>query len=160
MGWFKRIFSNMASSPPTQSNVADTRVDPIAAIGEALQKHSGELQAALTPQRRMEAYSIWRETINTQAHDYTDLMLAHPDREAVIKLEADAIMQAYLNGFMAAQGWITENIAMQSAFLLGRGLRDQVRGLGISLNSVNANLDVVMNEALSKIVKLGLGSAT
>ncbi|HJT80271.1 MAG TPA: hypothetical protein VJ719_03655 [Chthoniobacterales bacterium] len=158
MSWFKRIFSKSEATSPTEFNPTPARTDPFATIGEALRQHSAELPAALTPERRRQVHSIWTETINTRAHDYADLILTYPDRDTIAKLHVDTIMQVYLNGYMAAQGWITENVALQSAFMLGRNLRDQIRGLGLPLDKLSANTGTTIDGALKSIVEVGIQS--
>jgi len=121
--------------------------------------HRAELQQALTPEARQKAFSLWRRSIDAGAHDYADLMLQYPERNRLIELEVDTFIQAYLNGYMAAKGWIGEQPAVQSAFMLGRHLRDELRRLGVPIDSLNANLGTLMDETLRSIVKLGLEAA-
>jgi hypothetical protein len=84
--------------------------------------------------------------------------MSHPKREQIIQLEVEATMQAYLIGFMAQKGWIEKNEAQQSAFIVGRTLRDRVRALGVSFDNLRATLGTTMNSALEDIIKLDLAS--
>jgi hypothetical protein len=155
MGWLKRIFGSSSSSQENSTTVRAT--SPFDIISRAAEAHQAELQQALTPEARQKAFSLWRRSIDAQAHDYVDLILRHPERDRVVQLEVDTFMRAYLNGYMAGQGWIDFNTALQSAFLLGRAFRDQIRALGIPLDvSVSATFGTVVNETLASIVKLGL----
>lgn len=56
---------------------------------------------------------------------------------------------------MGGRGWISECLAQQNAFVIGRGLRDRIRPQDISLDHLRLSLAVVMDSALEKITKLG-----
>lgn len=123
---------------------------------EAWLAHRHELANLPTPQQRAEILMTWRGIIDQKAHDYADLVSSHPRRDQIAQLEAEIIIQAYLCGFMAHQGWIEEVEAQQAAFMLGRALRDQLRGLGVSFDTLNVTFGLAMTEALEAIVKLGI----
>ena len=154
MGWLKRIFGGSGSSRGKNTIVRSTNAfDIISRAGEA---HQSELQLVLTPEARQKAFSLWRRSIDAQAHDYADLILRHPQRDRIVQLEVDSFMRAYLNGYMAAQGWIDEQLALQSAFMLGRRLRDELRRLGLRIDSLSANLGTAIDQTLVAIVKSAL----
>jgi hypothetical protein len=128
-------------------------------IQEAWSAHYAELANLPTPQRRAEILMMWRGMIDQEAHDYADLVSSYPKgakRDQILQLEVEAIMKAYLYGFMAHRGWIEKIEAQQAAFMLGRALRDQIRGLGVSIDTLKATLGMVMTEALRAIVDLGI----
>jgi hypothetical protein len=166
MSWFTQIFQSQkhtvtrATSSPQQDAARKPlearHAEMEEAIDVAWQAHQSELQQALTPERRRESFVIWRQAIDTEAHDYADLFIGRPERQRILKLEVEAIMQAYLFGYMARQGWIEESMALQSAYVLGRSLRDQIRALGVSLDSLQATLGTVMADALTEIIRQGM----
>jgi hypothetical protein len=125
-------------------------------ISRSWAAHRDELGDLPSPRRRAKILTTWREIIDREAHDYADLVLVHPKRERIVELEAEAVTQAYLCGVMAQRGWIERIEAEQAAFMLGRSLRDRLRGLGFPLDSVNLTIGVVIDEALGAIVELGV----
>ena len=156
MRWLQRLFSRKSENDDRASRPSPARIDIVAVIQRALEEHAAELQQALTPEIRQKVFALWRQTIDTEAHDYADLVLAYTDRARIIELEVDTFMNAYLSGYMAAHGWIDRQIALQSAFLLGRRLRDQLRAIGLTLNTVSANVGTVLDRTLVNIVTFGL----
>jgi len=154
MNWVKRIFGGSSSSQENSTTARPSR--PLDSISRAAEIHRAELQQALTPEARQKAFSLWRRSIDAQAHDYADLILRHPQRDRIVQLEVDSFMRAYLNGYMAAQGWIDEQLALQSAFMLGRRLRDELRRLGLRIDSLSANLGTAIDQTLVAIVKSAL----
>lgn len=127
------------------------RQDPIGAIRHARRAHAAEL--ASTPAQRAQIHAVLREAIDSDAHDYADLVLAHPQRERIVKLQVEIAMEAYSCGLMARRGWIEPLVAQQGAMYLGRKLRDELRALGVDLGKVNANFGTVIDRALLNIVE-------
>lgn len=128
-------------------------------LQEAWSKHANDLAGLPTPAQRGEALKIWRTTIDMEAHDYADLVLAQPLREQILQAEAEALIHAYLSGYMAHRGWVPEIEARQAAFRLGRAFRDRLRTMGVPIDTLKATLGTVIDGALAKIVALGLENA-
>ena len=101
---------------------------------------------------------MWWRSIYQKAHDYADMAAAHPNTEQIAKAEAEAVMTAYLCGYMAGKGWVTEDDAIQEVYRIGRSLRDNLRALGVSFDNVSPATGVTINEVLENIVKLGAGT--
>jgi hypothetical protein len=164
MSWLSKIFS----PKPEREKAPDSSPQPLYGFDPAhdrlieadlemvCREHQADLDQALTPQRRNQILMTWRQTLDTEAHDFADLVLRLPQRERVLQMEVETMMQAYLRGYMARQGWISEPLALQSPYVLGRRLRDGLRAMGVSLNSLNANLGTVMSSALTNIARLGM----
>lgn len=144
------------SAQPVAKASAPPRKDPIAAIGNARRAHAAELQT--TPAQRAQIYAVLRDAIDSNAHDYADLVLAHAQRERIAQLQVEVAMEAYFCGLMARRGWIDALDAQQGAFFLGRKLRDELRALGVDLGKVNANFGTVVDRALMSIVERELGA--
>jgi hypothetical protein len=153
MTWLRRIFHR---EDPQRAVKVDAVLpaNPAEIIGAAFGAHAHELDAALTPDVRAKILGTWRTGIDREAHDYADLVLSHPRREAIMRLEVETIMQSYLCGYMASRGWLDKVVAQQAPYVLGSSLRNELRRLGVSLQSVSATFGVVMNETLQKIVHL------
>jgi hypothetical protein len=152
-----RFVRNLFRKRRPTAAARDGAANPLAErISRSWAAHRDELVDLPSPRRRAEILATWREIIDREAHDYADLVLVHPKREQIMELEADAITQAYLCGIMAQRGWVERIEAEQAAFMLGRALRDRLRGLEFPLDSVNPALGVVINEALGSIVELGV----
>lgn len=141
--------------PPTELPVA-VGADHGFGIPDVLAAHAEELADVPGGDRRGEIVTTWRGTIDQQAHAYADLVLSHPRRDELVALEVEAIMQAYRIGYAGGQGWISEDAARQSAFVLGRTLRGQIRRLGIKLEDVEITIGVVIDDALLGITKRGI----
>jgi hypothetical protein len=52
--------------------------------------------------------------------------------------------------------WVERAEAEQSAFVIGRGLRDRTRDIGVRFKTVDLDVGVTMDRALAKLVKLRL----
>src|SRR5438105_900490 len=102
MRWLQRLFSPKPATGPEEIRRPHVPIDIVGVIERALEEHRNELQTALTPEIRQKVFAIWRQTIDTEAHDYADLVLAYPDRPRIIELEVHTFINAYLNGYMAA----------------------------------------------------------
>src|ERR1051326_1253580 len=156
MSWFQRLFKRSTAKPSQASSRGAPVRSGMESVGRAFQEHERELNEALVPARRAEVLAMWRQRIDAEGHDYADLVVAYPDRQRIVQIEGESIMQAYLLGYMAKRGWIDEGIALQSAFRLGRHLRDQLRSLGVRIDTLRATLGTVVDDVLLQIVKLGL----
>jgi|CXWL01.1.fsa_nt_gi hypothetical protein len=159
----KRLFAG-ADAPPTGTPPPSAPTpgmnpnDGMTRIGAIRAARAAELET--TPAERMRVYSIFREALNTEAHDYVDLVLAHPQREAVLELQVGVAMEAYFAGVMARRGWISEMDAHQGAYGLGRMFRQRLGGLGIQLTQVKLTIGSVIDNSLREIVKAGLAAPT
>ena len=152
MGWLRNIFNKERHAPPPRRISAD----PMERFGESWAIHRDELASVPNPQRKQEILRIWREAIDSQAHDYADLVLVHPNRDQIMQLEVEAIMQAYLSGVMVQRGWVVSTYAEQLDFALGRLLRQKLAQLGVSWETVRGDYVKVINQALGSIVQLGI----
>ena len=81
---------------------------------------------------------------------------AKPRVLLALRLEVEVIVNAFLIGMMAREGWIEPIDAQQGPFILGRWFRDQVRGMGVSIDPLKATLGTVIDGALQSVVALGL----
>lgn len=125
-------------------------------IGQAFRAHAQELAGLPASEERARILMIWRQAIDEEAHDYADLVLAHSQREEIIRLEVETIMQAYLVGYMGARGWIDPIEAQQASYTAGRFFRDQLRSLGVPVETLKGSFATVIDDALAEIVQLGL----
>ncbi len=125
-------------------------------IGQAFRSHAQELAGVPGSEERARIVMTWRQTIDREAHDYADLVLAHPKREEIIGLEVETIMQTYLVGYIGGRGWIDPIEAQEAPFMAGRFLRDQLRSLGVPIDTLKGTLGTVIDDALGEIVQLGL----
>ncbi len=122
-------------------------------LEQAWTAHAADLAKLPSPPSRFRALSHWRSAIDLEAHDYADLVLQHPHKEQIVQVEVNAIMRACLCGYLAYRGWITPVAARQGAYMLGRNLRDELRTLGVQIDSLKTTLGTVMNRALDEIVQ-------
>jgi hypothetical protein len=152
MSFFSRLFGGRRTE--TSAVSVSNPCDPFAVIARAQQEHAIELENALTPDVRQKIFATWRQNIDANAHDFADLILRYPDRDRIAQLEVTVFMQAYLNGYLAARGWIDSNLALQSAYRLGRHFRDEIRRLGLPLQAVSTNTGTAIDSALLEIVQL------
>jgi len=125
-------------------------------LEEALRSHSNEISSLTTGEAKTQVLMTWRKTIDEEAHDYADAVVSHPNREEIMKLEVDTIMTSFYFGLMAKQGWVAEGDALQGAYIVGRAMRDRLRCMGVRLDALNPSLGAIIDEALSKIVMIGL----
>ena len=109
MGIFSRLKGWLGSDPPivvaTQglpSSPPQPQEDFMARIGAVRAVHVAELET--TPAQRMSVYSIFNERLDREAHDYVDVVMAHPQREQVLELQVGVAMEAYFCGLMAKRG--------------------------------------------------------
>ena len=125
-------------------------------IGQAFRAHAQELAGVPAPEERSRILMTWRQAIDREAHDYADLVLAHPQREEIARLEVETIMQAYLVGYMGARGWIAPIEAQEAPFVAGRFFRDQLRSVNVPIDTLKATLATVIDDTLAEIVQIGL----
>jgi len=128
-------------------------------VYQSWREHAQELQDALTPEKRRDVLAMWWESIHQKAHDYADMVAAHPKNELITEAEAKAMMTAYLCGYMASRGWVTEDDAIQEAFTIGRAFRDHLRSLGVTFDNVSPAVGVIINEVIENIVRMAAGTA-
>ena len=153
-GLFFKLTAGPANAPPMPAQPPPTRPPDWSVLFTA---HRDELQSLPVPQRRAEILQTWRRAIDQAAHDYADLVLTVPNsQDRILQAEVDAMMGAYLQGYMAGRGWAEADAARLAAFVRGRALRDQLRALGLPIDQLRATLGTVMDNALREITELGL----
>ena len=157
MGWLKNLFGSKQAGNQGESTTETTQ-GKTTTFAEAWDKHRAELDKHLTPEIKQRVFLTWSQAKNREAHSYADLVASYPTKsQQIARLEAETIMQTYLYGYMAKQGWIEEIEALQMPFALGRSLRDRIRELGVSSTHASATLATDMNKALEAVLKLGMG---
>jgi hypothetical protein len=148
----------ITSSPAAQpAPVAEPPIDRgLEAVRRAWEAHQQELQDIPGGERRGQMLMIWRQAIDEEAHDLADLILGHPRRDDIMRLEVSTMMDAYLMGHMARRGWIGEIDARLASHRVGRAFRDQLRQWGVPIDTCRATLGMVVNDALERIAELGI----
>lgn len=144
-----------APRPPAASSSQPE--DPIARIGAIRAARAAELET--TAEQRMRACSILRDRLQAEAHDYVDLVMAHPRRDQVSELQVTVALEAYLCGVMARHGWISEMDAQQMAFVLGRKFRQQLAALGVDVTKVKLTIGSVIDNSLREMAALGFAGS-
>lgn len=117
--------------------------------------HYKELAHIPTPEQKKQILLKWRTEIDQKAHDYADLVLAHPRRQDIEQLEVQGLFQVFLIGYMAKQGWLSKAEAEKSTFQLSRLFRDKLRDLGIQLDKLNLNFAVILDDTYQAIMNIG-----
>ena len=157
MSWLRKLFGGGDKPAATKARQVTSQATPHPAVlmQQVWAQHGDELQRAMTGPARQRSLALWRETIDRDAHDYADYVLAHPQRGQIVELESRVLLEAFACGHAARQGWIPDIVAQQCGFALGRMLRDNLRGAGVGLDGLSANLGTVMSLAFDRVVAFG-----
>ena len=144
---------------PKDGNALECTTGNLDTIQYASEAHRDDLKHLPRSDRRMAILLIWRRAIEEDAHDFSDLISSHKQRDSLIEIKIDAITEAYLTGYIAGRNWIAEDIARQHACIIGHGLRNRLRKAGIKFDTLNPSLGVVIDSILEKITEQGIADS-
>lgn len=160
----------LRAAPPRVASPAKSVTPPVAtppeageersgpSLEEAFAAHQAELEGLPSGAERGRITMIWQQEMDEHAHDYLDLLLTVPDAVTprVFALHAGAIIHSWLAGYMVRRGWVDEREALQAPYRFGRRLRDELRALGLPIESLRSTFGVVVDRTLGKITRAGM----
>jgi len=121
MGLFKALFGSGhddkkrdPTPPPGAAPEKKAFVHPVAAMEEALKAHGDEVNKAMTSENKKKAFEAWRTFIDTNQHDFADLVAHDSKSGQLMKLEMEVVMRTFACGVMVQRDWIEELTAPQT----------------------------------------------
>src|SRR5438874_2428792 len=91
------------TTPPAQPPPGQNPQPP--SIEQVWAAHRHEMGDVPTSEQRQHSLRIWHEAIDKDAHDYSDWVAAHPQMQRIAQLHAEAVVLAFIAGYMAGRGW-------------------------------------------------------
>jgi hypothetical protein len=119
------------------------------------ERHAQELDGIPVRDRRGELIEAWRQHLDQHAPPLSQAIVEHPEREHLVGVQVEHLLEAYLAGFLAGRGWLEEGLEEKVVAHLGRSLMADFREAGLPLERLQEDLQEVVEGTLLTLVQMG-----
>lgn len=146
----------VAASAVAAQTAEKNASDSAARFEAVVEAHRSELAHVPAPDRHKALLDFWRGELKSRAMHYLDMIDQRPEiGDQVAQLHIQALMHAYLAGYLAGRGWAAREEAQQQAATVANALCEALRGHGLNLDAFAFDLEQVVVRALGEIVAMG-----